>query len=98
MSPSVFSRTYLLRRLAVRRTKVIAASPFRDRMRMNPETRSDPPRPLGGEGRGERLSGLSSGKSELPADVAGFCIEPHKELTGQCNADHQFGFSGLAQP
>src|SRR5450432_1898453 len=53
---------------------------------------------LRGEGRGERLSGLSSCIGVFGTRFASFCVESDEELAGQGNANDHFLFAGLEQP
>src|SRR5947208_613472 len=48
--------------------------------------------------RGERLSGLSSGMSELTPDVAGFGVEADEKFAGERHADNHFWLTGGGEP
>src|SRR5439155_9152024 len=53
--------------------------------------------PGGGEGRGERLSHLSSGAGEVTPDIACFGVEPDEEFASKSGTDHLFGLAGLGE-
>jgi len=50
---------------------------------------------VGREGRGQRLSDLSSGACELVSNIAGICIESNQEFAEQSDAHDLLELAGL---
>src|SRR6185437_44792 len=53
--------------------------------------------PGGGEGWGERLSGLSSGVREAASDIACLCIESDQQFVGKSDTDDLLGLASRGQ-